>query len=444
MKRLLSIAPALAPLALAACLALTALACGSEGHGLVLWGDADSGFQTGELLRIREESQIRKVLLVHAEGSRQLAELPSWRVRQLPGRQEAEAEAERYAPYRNTYGYAERAGLPLREQATSEARQIYRLAAGQLVKVLERGEGKAQIGGYEDYWYLVLTEDGSQGYVFGHYLPVFEAEGDPKPEVERLMARDPLLEALVSTPWRPDYFQEMVDTQRIDLTGFSEEIGLFVDAEARTARLVLSKLRQDYQFQSIDKAGTGRYVITGVSSQGKAVADLRVQMQSESRLVLTYSRAEQVLTGVFIAFEGDIQQIVADERARREGLFTAFISRGRSLASSAYGTIRLQEGMRFLWEDYGRLGEQVFLRPVRGGGTVDFPYFLGKNLVTRFDGVISFHFQEYSPQEQSSFLYSFDPGGVRLLYLPPESFEGLEAVRVPASPQVIYFTFGGP
>jgi hypothetical protein len=99
--------------------------------------------------------------------------------------------------------------------------------------------------------------------------------------------------------------------------------------------------------------------------------------------------------------------------------------------------------MRFVWEDFGRLGEQVFLRPVRGSGTVDFPYFLGAPLASRFDGVISFHFQEYSAQEQTAFLYALDPGGVRLQYVPPESFEGLEAVRTAPSSPVIYFSFGG-
>jgi hypothetical protein len=434
--------PAIAA-AVVTALAVILFACSSGGYGMVLWGDVDSGFRTGQLLRVREESKIRKVLLVHPEGSRQLAELPSWRVRQFPTRDQAQAEAERYSAFLSLYGYSERDGLPLREEPKTEARQVYRLAAGQLVKVLQRSDEKVPVAGYEDYWYLVLTEDGYEGYAFGYYLPVFVTEGDPKPEVEKLMARDPLLEALLSTPWRPDYFQAMVDAQRIDLTGFSSEIGFFVDAQARKARLVTPKYRQEYDFQSIDKAGANHYVIADVSSQGKPVSDLRVQMQSRERLVLTYARADQVLTGVYIAFSGDIENIIADEHARREELFRQFTSRGRSLTSSAYGTIRLQEGMRFLWEDYGRLGEQIFLKKVRGGGTVDFPYYLGQDLASRFEGVISFHFQEYTAQEQTSFLYTFDQGGLRLLYLPPESFEGLEAVRTGASPLGIYFSFGG-
>jgi hypothetical protein len=247
----------------------------------------------------------------------------------------------------------------------------------------------------------------------------------------------------LATPWRPEYFQEMVDTGHIDLTGFSPEIGFFVDAQAHKARLVTPKYRQEYDFQSVEKAGTNRYVIAGAFSQGKPVSDLRVQMQSVERLVLTYSRADQVLTGVYIAFSGDVEKIIADERTRREELFKAFTARGESLTSSAYGTIRLQEGMRFLWVDFGLLGQQIFLKKVRGGGTVDFPYYLGPELASRFDGVISFHFQEYTAQEQTSFLYTFDQGGVRLLYLPPESFEGLEAVRTGPAPLVMYFSFGG-
>jgi hypothetical protein len=166
-------------------------------------------------------------------------------------------------------------------------------------------------------------------------------------------------------------------------------------------------------------------------------------MQSDQRIVCTYSVGDQVLSSVFIAFEDDIEEIVARERERRERLAQTFSSRSRVLRSSAYGNIYLEEQMRFRWEDFGRLGEQIFLKPVRGAGTVDFPYYLSDGLSGSFDGVITFRFNEYERDQGTSFLYSFESSGVRFEYVHPQGIENLEVIRRDSSPLVIFFSYGG-
>ena len=99
--------------------------------------------------------------------------------------------------------------------------------------------------------------------------------------------------------------------------------------------------------------------------------------------------------------------------------------------------------MSFRWEDFGRLGEQIFLEAVRGLGTVDFPYYLSNRVSPFFDGVITFRFNEYEPEEGTSFLYAFDSAGVRFEFVRPQGIENLEVVRRDSSPLVIYFSFGG-
>jgi hypothetical protein len=438
----------LAPACLLAAAMLASCAGRAVGYGLVLWAENGSALQTGQVVTVVQESTVQDTYLVRLSGGKQLLEVPRFRIRLLPSREQAAKEAEIYAPYVNLYGYSERDGLPLREQPDQEAKRLYKLAEGQLVKVVSRQEEKVEVAGYEDYWYLVLTEDGGQGYCYGVYLPVFEAEGDPKAQVAGMMARDPMLDTLVGTAWRPEYFQEMVEKGRLDLQAFGPDIGFFVDAGRKELHLVTDKSRRDYDYSNIEKAGPNRYVI---SAQEKAASgavgratELRVQMQSQQRMVLTYTRGEQVVAAVYIAYGEDIEKIVADERARREELFKVFTERGRLLSSSAYGSIRLQEGMRFVWEGYGRLGSQVFLKPVKGPGTVDFNYYLSKELAGQYDGVITFHFQEYAAGEGTSFLYVFDAAGVRLLFLEPANIQNLEAVRTGLSPLVVYFRFGNP
>jgi len=425
----------------AAALALSLAACGGRGvgYGLLLWADPESAFRTGEVLRVAQESSIQESYLVRPEGSRELAEIPMWRMRLYPSREEAEAAADGYASYLDMYGYSERDGLPIREKPEAEARRVYRLRQGQLVKIVSQGEQKVQVAGYEDYWYQVLTEDGAQGYCFGAYLPVFTASESPKEEAERLLARDPVLETLISTQWRPEYFREMAARGRIDLTRFSPEIGLFVDEAARTVSMVTHRGVQSFAYTAIENVGPNRYVFVGSADR----AELRAHLQSRERLVLTYSRNDQVVSAVYVAFPGDIEAIIASERERREKLYESFAARGRTLSSSAYGSITLQEGMRFLWQGFGRLQELVFLKEVAGSGTVDFPYRLSPQLSERYDGVISFRFREYGKEQDSSFLYRFDQGGVRFESIRPGNVEDLEVVRPDATPIVIYFTFGG-
>jgi len=429
MKRSLAALPALI------LLALDLASCSKGlGYGVVLWAPQGSPLAAGEVVGVARKAQEQGKLAVRSRQLKGLAELEAWRLALYPARSQAEAEAQRYQPYKDLFAYSLRDGLPLREQPNQEARRVYKLRQGELVKVLERGQAKVLIATYEDYWYRVLTEEGSEGWCFGYFLPVFPSAGDPQAEAARLMAQDPLLDALVSTAWRPEYFREMADSGRIDLERFRPEIGFFIDAAKKQALLVLPDFHQSWDYREISSVGPNRYLIAG--------PELRVTMSSRDRLVLTYFRKEQQASQVFINFTGDLEQAIKAEGERRQARFKEFFDRGPVMSSSGYGRIRLQTGSRFSWEGFGRLGDQVFLRQVQGGGTLDFPYYLSGGLSGRYDGVVTFRFNEYKPGEGTSFLYKFDEAGVRFEYLALRYIQGDEAVGVSPSALVIYFSFG--
>jgi hypothetical protein len=426
-------------LVLLGCLLLFALLLGScargQGYGVVLWAPQGGRLANGEQVSVVRQSESAKTVTVRSSRVKGTFELDSWRLLPVLSRERAQAEAAAYAPYVATFAYAQRDGLPLREEPSQEARRVYKLREGQVVKVLVRGEQKVLIASYEDYWYRVLTDDGYQGWCFGYFLPVFQSAGDPLGEAAALKARDPLLEALLSTRWRPEYFQEMVDKGRIDLERFSPEIGFFLYPDRKQAELSLPGFHERWDYRDIANVGPGRYLIAG--------PELRVVMSGLERMVLTYPRKDQQLAQVFINFTGDMDKVIEAEKARRQELFLVFLKRGQVMTSSAYGRIRLQEGMRFRWDGFGRLADQVFLRPVSGEGVVDFPYYLGSDLASSFDGVITFRFVEYGPAQGTSFAYKFDAGGVRFVFLRAQAIQDGEATALEASPLVIYFSFGG-
>lgn len=424
---------------LAAALVLAAAAmlagCGPKtiGYGLVLWSEPEGPFSTGEVVRVVQESHINDTYWVKLEGRQDLLEIPVWRVRLHKDLQAATEDAERYQENLNRYAVAQRDGLPLREEPNVQSRQVYRLREGQVVKVVGKSEQPDRVADYESYWYQVLTEDGSAGYCFGQLLTVFAAEGDPHAEAQRLLAADPMLEIFFDTVWRPESFADMTASGRIDLRAFGPQIGLFPDRAKRQLLLVTPRYRQSYTYQQVESAGSNRYVFTGT--------DVRLTMTTPTRLVLSYTRAGQIVSAVYVAFEGNVEEIVAAEQERRTQIYQDFLRRGRLLTSSAYGDIRLQEGNRFSWKGFGRLADQVFIRPVAGNGTVDFPYFLSEGLRSRFDGIITLRFDEYRDEESTSFLYKFDGGGVRFVFIRREDIQNLEAVRLGLSPPVLYFSF---
>jgi len=416
-------------------LALLAVSCDREqGFGVVLWAPLEGPLANGDqvsVVRLSEESGLATVRAKQLKGA---VELESWRLRLAASRDQARTEAEAYAPYLATFAYALRDGLPLREEPEQEARRVYKLREGQVLKVLARGEQRVLIGSYQDYWYRVLTDDGYEGWCFGYFLPVFQSTGDPLQEAAALKALDPQLEALQATAWRPEYFQEMLDNGRIDLERFSPEMGFFLDPARRQALLSVPGFRQSWEYREIANVGPNRYVIAG--------PELRVTMSGLDRLVLTYPRKEQQLAQVFINFTEDLDEVIEAEKARRRALFQEFFRRGPVMTSSAYGRIRLAEGQRFSWEGFGRLADQVCLRPVAGEGGVDFAYHLSKELAAGFDGVITFRFAEYGPSQGTNFLYKLEGSGARLVFLRAQAIRDDEAMSLDASPLVIYFSFG--
>jgi hypothetical protein len=422
--------------AVLAALAFTLVSCGPRliGYGLVLWAERETDFQSGQIVEILQESQIQQSYLVRL-GKKQVGEIPLQRVRFYEQLDAAEEAARAYSVYVDRFGYSERDGLPMREAADQQARIIYKLRAGQLVKIVEQADEPEEISAYRAYWYRVLTEDGVEGFCYGHFLPTFTSRGDPVAEAAELAARDPLLDKLMAQTWRPVYFREMVTDGRIDLLRFKDEYGFFPDRENKEFRLVTPTYRETFNYQEAENVGFARYRFAGT--------DLRVHMQSEERIALTYYRGSQLISAVYILFDEPIDEIIEAERERRGELFERFRARGDMLTSSAYGSIRLADEMQFRWQGYGRLEERIFLRPVNGSGSIDFPYFLSQELASRYQGVITFRFTEYGEKEGTSFLYAFEPSGVRLVWLRPDGIVNLEALREPISPLVLYFTFSG-
>ena len=377
-----------------AAIALALVSCGerSLGTGVVLWSDGGP-MATGAIVDVVEESTIEDRYLVRAASADRREEplpvAPRWRVRLFAEPEQAAEFAARFAEFVDVYAYAARRGLPVRAEASATAGIVYKLREQEVTKVIERGAEPKQVGSFENYWYRVLTEDGTEGYTFGEFLPVFESSGDPRAEAARMQADDPGLERALGTAWRPEEFLSMVNRRRIDLLRMRPEYGLFPDPEAGLFRLVTAQREREFPYRAVERVGDGRYVLAAGGGDGSPA---RFTLRGNGALAFSYVDEGRLVTEVFVDLQQEVEELIAGERRRREGLFAALLERGPLLRSGGYGTIELTAEGRFRWQGYQELVPRWVPDGLPGTGVVDFRYALGAPLRGGYDTVVTLLF----------------------------------------------------
>jgi len=401
------------------------------GYGVILWRDKNIPFKTGSVVKVLEESHIRKTYIVE-KSRKEKVEIPVWNVQLFEKENDALSYSKVYRPNYAMFGFSLRDGLPIREKPKAESPRKYKLRKGELIKILMRGENRVKVGSYDDYWYYVIAKDGTKGYCFGHLLRIFTTEGDPLEKVTELMSQDPVLDSFLKSVWRPEYYKEMIDKGYIDLKIFRSDIGLFPDRSNNTVTLVTDKYSIPFHYSAIEKVGENHYTFKDTN--------LRIVIYAKNRAVISYKVGSQNISSVYVTMSKDIQEVIDNETARRDDIFAGFFSLGNTLKSDFYGTINLMDGRRFQWYNFSKLKGIIIKQTVSGVGTVDFPYFLSGKLRKSYDGIITFKFDD-SPEVQINFLYKVLDGGIRLVFIKNMEIENLEVQKLTKSSVVMFFKF---
>jgi len=432
---------------------LTGCSSQAKGYGVVLWAESDSGLVNGEIVKIVSESVIQKAYIVSSENLGKRVPLEKWRLELYKTKKEAEQYAKEYEPYASMYAYSEKDGIPpVREKPENSGgvKIISKPNAYQPIKILGRQEEKAEINEMTDYWYHVLIQYqgigndgqyqqlGGNGYCFGHYLEIFQTNGDPLNEIAEKndtgTEEDPL-ENLLQTVWRPDYFGTMINSGRLDLHMFKNTIGLFPDPDQK--KIVISTITDSYEFYytGITNVRYNLYTFQDV--------DLRIEILSKYRISVTYMADGKQVTSVYRKVATDIDELINREIQIRNALFEDFYLRGPVLSSSAYGTITLKEDKTILWTGYERLIPSVIPKKISGSGWIDFPNYISSSLKDNYHGIITFFFNDYAPEKGINFLYKKTENGVRLFYVREELIQDRRVSKADLNPIVIFFTFSG-
>ena len=278
--------------------------CGPRpvAYGVVLWGERMGAPQTGSVVAILQESAVGSPVLVAVPGESRPREYLPGRLRVFKRRAEATAFASSYAANIGSWAVVTKEDsppLPIRETAASDARPLYKLQYGQVVKVISRSPEKVEVKPYTDYWYEVATEDGFSGWCFGHFLKSFTTAADPADQARHILSQDEVLARIMGTTWRPGWFLDQIARGAIDLTMLREDVGLFPSPDEKLMRLVLPLSTFEFRYTGDPvKAGVASYTFTGT--------DLRIDVLDDQRIDVSYHYKNQLKTDLYVSVKDDM------------------------------------------------------------------------------------------------------------------------------------------
>ncbi|NBF39801.1 MAG: SH3 domain-containing protein [Spirochaetes bacterium] len=403
---------------------------GSQGSGVVLWPPEESSLEYGMVVAINDSSEVEETYTVSPVEDGEQETVPQWRVEVFGTEERAGEFAAEFEDYAETFASAERQALPVREDADRTSNIVYRLRRGEEAKVISRSDQPSDEAGFVDYWYEVLTRDGSRGWVFGYYLSGIEGSGGGGEENDPV--DDPLLSRFLSTTWRPVYFSRMLDSGRIDLERFRANYGLFPEPGENRIRLNLEDQSATFEYEGWSRGRSREFVARG--------APFSVIVRAENSISVQYTIDGEGYNVAMQSVEREIAEVRSAEQERREERYNSLRSRGNRLVSNAYGNILLRDDGAFQWAQYSRLVPSVIPASAGASGYIRFDHFLSQSLAEDYEGALSFRFVGATGQPVV-FLYQFVSGGLRLAHVPSDDIRDKVVLRESLSPVIIFFSF---
>jgi hypothetical protein len=414
---------------------------------MLLWSTEDPDIPSGTVLPVYIRSNIDHVWVagipeIYRKTKRNgldKFEIPLPQLELAGSRNAALKRAGEFKQYALLYAETLQDGLPIREDPENNSRRVYRLRAGEIIKILSMTEGSPAISTTGDPlpgdWYQVLTKDGSTGYCFSYRLRLFEYRGGPlgadHAEIEE--SEDPDLEFTLSQNWYPESYGTMVALDKIDIEELGKKWQFFPGQDSGLARIRAPGLDRTFSYTGIKRDGARSWYFEG--------APLQMTLRAESLLAVQYSEDGGAMrTLLFVTLPSSPEVLIAQEAERRNALYQNLLTRGPYFTSSNYGTLSFTANGRFVWEGNSLLVPQIIPPATPDSGVVEMRLFLGPSLEGLYDGAFTLRFDGAGGAGfPVHFLYTLDPQGLRLEHVGGENLDGLTVARRAASPMIIYF-----
>ncbi|MDR1215941.1 MAG: SH3 domain-containing protein [Treponema sp.] len=421
------------------------------GWGVLLWSNEDPSIPAGTVLSVFVKSNINKVWIadipkeyMENQGAVDKFEIPFVRLELFNSKKAAEKRAEEFTPFAVAYAEILQDGLPIRDDADNNARRVYRLRKGEVVKIMRKVEGTPAISGTGDPlpgdWYQVLTESGDSGYCFSYRLRLFDYAGGfmEIAKIDEEKEEDVDMEMILSKKWYPESYKQMIDSEKIDIDMLSQQWGFYPGEDSGTARVFLKDIENNvvidntFKYTGIKKVGSRTWLFEG--------ANLQMELRPTALAVQYSEQGSALRTWLFVNLASDVDDIILKENARRSSLFRRIYDNGPIFNSTNYGTLSFNPNGSFAWTGFDMLTPAIIPPSVAGTGRVAMRLFLSDSLQNQYDGAFSLLFN--GAGNPVDFLYKLESQGLRIEYAPASNIDEVTVAYRDSSPTVIYFFKG--
>lgn len=381
------------------------------GYSVLLWNLPENKLQDGDIVPVYIRSNISHVYVIGTESGK--LEVPLWQLTEPVSKSKARKLQAKYADFAHHYASVAMDGLPMRAEAVNTAKQVYRLRKNEIVKILYPVKGQPPMTGgkpLEGEWFRVITTDGTVGCCFSYNLRPFETDidgnrigGDVQEEVENPNAD---FDAKLLLTWYPDSYKAMIDSGRIDVESLVPSYNLHLDEETQKLSFRMPKVDRTWDYAGAEETGTNIYQLKDIP--------MIITVRYGGYIVVRYTdESGKPKDFNLVTIDGNLDEIVASEKERRENEFEQIYMYGPEFKSGSYGTLSFAEDHSFSWTNNRLLvSSGVITSGAKGNGFVECKYFLSRALQASYDGVLTFHFNGQT--EEVNFLYKIEENGLRL------------------------------
>lgn len=392
------------------------------GYSVVLWNVPECNLQDGDVVPVYIRSNISHVYVIGVEDEIAAAngikkelekkEVPLWQLTEPVKKSKIDAVQKKYTEYAHKYASVKTDGLPARAEPVNTSKQVYRLRKNEVIKILYQGQGQAPMTGgkpLEGEWYRILADDGTQGWCFSYNLVFFETDRHGKrignADIDTEDEEDVYYNNIINKTWYPDSFRTMIQNGNIDLTKIHPSYNFMLDEENQKVSLNLTKIHESWDYEGYTKTNEKQYTLKNIP--------IIIVYKKADFIVVRYTGPDgkpQELN--FVRIDGDLNEIIAEEKTRRTEAFNSVVEHGPNFRSSNYGTLVINADGSFRWTNYKLLVPSIISASAKNTGTVSVKYAVGKNLAASYDGVLTFKFEGMT--QEVNFLYKKEEGRLRL------------------------------
>lgn len=409
------------------------------GYSVLLWNIPEKGLQDGDVVPVYIRSNISHVYVIGTSEGK--FEVPLWQLTEPVSKSKVNKLKNRYADYSHKYATVALDGLPMRAEAVNTAKQVYRLRKNETVKLLYKVKGQAPMTGgkpLEGEWLKILTSDGTSGCCFSYNLRPFETDvtggrigGEIQEEIENPNAD---FDAKLLLTWYPESYKDMIDSNRIDLQKLVPSYCFHLDEESKKLSFKMPKVDKSWEYKGADSTGYNTYQLKDIP--------IIVTVRKGNYIVVRYTgESGKPEDFNLVTINGDINEILTAEIARRETEYEQLYMYGPKFNSKSYGSLSLGENQEFTWTN-NRLvvSSGIISANAKGRGKIENKYFLTKALRTSYDGVLTFKFDGMN--KEVNFLYKIEENGLRLEDATGTTIKNSTIYERAISPLVMFFSIG--